>query len=132
MQHKINKENLAIALKKSNLNFLEFLNRFVKYHVTKGDKNVDPQDNNTFIWIKNIYNNNQDYYEENTINTLSKILKTDPKLLIQHDQINLFNADYEIFLRTRVINYLKTQNRVNIEIFKNGINRDINNILESL
>lgn len=132
MQHKINKKNLAIALKKNDLTFLEFLTKFVKYHVTKGDKNIDPQDTNTYTWIKNIYINNQDHYEENTINTLSKILKTDPRLLIQHDQIDLFNKDYEVFLRSRVSNYLKTQNTDNIHHFLEVIKRDVLNILEGL
>jgi hypothetical protein len=132
MQHKINKENLAVALKKSKLNFLEFLTKFVKYHVTKGNKNIDPQDTNTFTWVKNIYNNTQDHYEENTINTLSKVLSTDLKSLIQHDQINLFNKDYEIFLRTRVSNYLKS--KINIEDavkFVSEISEDSINYLKS-
>lgn len=132
MQHKINKENLAIALKKSNLTFLEFLNQFVRHHVTKKDNYIDPQDTNVFTWIKNIYNNNQTHYEENTINTLSKVLKIDSKLLIQHNQIDLFNKDYEIFLRARVINYLKTQDLLTVKEFHRDINKDLSHLIQSI
>ncbi len=132
MQHKINKENLTIALKKSNLNYLEFLTKFVKYHVTKQNTKIDPQYNSIFTWIKNIYNNNQDYYEENTINTLSIVLRVDPKLLIQNNQIDVFNTDYEIFLRSRINNYLKSKTDIEAIIsFSSKINTDLVNHLES-
>lgn len=132
MKHKINKENLAIALKKSSLTFLQFLNKFIYHHVTKGNNNIDPQDVNTFNWIKSIYNNNQKHYEENTINTLSKVLKVDSKFLIQNAQINLFNEDYEIFLKTRVINYLKTQDLLTVKEFHKDINKDLSCLIQSI
>ena len=108
MQHKINKENLAIALKKRNLTFLEFLQVFVKVHVTKGNKQLDPQETHIFDWIKKVYNNLQEHYADNTINTLSKILKVTPEFLIdnsQQDLIQEFNSGYENYLLTRFRNY---------------------------
>ena len=125
MQHKINKQNLSVALVKSKLNFLEFLNKFVYYHVTKEGNKINVQESSTYAWIKNIYNNNQTHYEENTINTLSKILNIDPPLLIQNKQIDIFNKEYEVFLRARVFNYLSTQNSDTVKNFKTYNDRDI-------
>jgi hypothetical protein len=135
MQHKINKENLAIALKKRSLTFLEFLQVFVKVHVTKGNKQLDPQETHIFDWIKKIYNNSQEHYEENTINTLCKILKVTPEFLIdnsQQDLIQEFNLGYENYLRARIINYVKSQNIKNIKLFLENVKRDVTNYLEGL
>lgn len=132
MQHKINKKNLSVALVKSKLNFLDFLNKFVYYHVTKEGNKINVQESSTYTWIKNIYNNNQTHYEENTINTLSKILNIDPQLLIQNSQIDIFNKEYEVFLRARIFNYLSTQNKDTVENFKTHIDKDIATILKGL
>jgi hypothetical protein len=135
MQRQINKKNLAVAIKNINVTFLEFLQSFVENHVTKVGSSLDEQDHHIFNWIKKMYNNLQDYYDDNTIMTLSKVLEVTPEFLILNSSqklINKFNCGYESYLRTRIINYLQSKNDIEDVIkFTTQLSTDLLNNLES-